>query len=74
LRKFILVTIVLLIIVGITGYMNSDKAKEYYKYADDSPPEYVDYLKLNGIDVKVEKDGSLWININDRDDLLICCS
>jgi hypothetical protein len=72
-RKVIVFSLVFLFLGGLTYFFLSYEEK-YYKLSDTAPPEYVKYLKENNLDVKVEKDGSLWLNEKDKADYVVCCS
>ncbi|CAJ1001088.1 hypothetical protein QO009_004170 [Brevibacillus aydinogluensis] len=67
-------TAILLIPVAIIGYLAFTQEKKYYKISDFAPAEFVDMLKRNELDFKVEQDGSLWLNVNDEADYVACCT
>ncbi|MDA5108106.1 hypothetical protein [Brevibacillus thermoruber] len=69
-----LVTTILLISVVIVGYLSFNQEKKYYKISDSAPTEFVDLLKRNKLDFKVEKDGSLWLNERDEAKYVACCT
>ncbi|MED1801709.1 hypothetical protein [Brevibacillus porteri] len=72
-RKLIVFTLVFFFLGSLT-YLFFNQEEKYYKLSETAPPEYVKYLKENGLDVKVEKDGSLWLNEKDKADFVVCCS
>jgi hypothetical protein len=69
-----LVAAICLISVVIVGSLSCNQEKKYYKISDSAPTEYVDLLKKNKLDFKVEKDGSLWLNERDEARFVACCT
>lgn len=62
------------ILLGCIAFFLLNHEEKYYKLGETAPPEYVKKLKENGLDVKVEKDGSLWLNEKDKADFVVCCT
>lgn len=68
------VTASFFLLLGLIAFFLLGQEEKYYKLSETAPPEYVEELKKNGLDVKVEKDGSLWLNERDQPDYVVCCS
>lgn len=72
-RKTIVITSGFLLL-GCIAFVLLHHEEKYYKLGEAAPPEYVKKLKENGLDVKVEKDGSVWLNEKDHADFVVCCT